>query len=127
MLSAISAVAFAVSSAKKALWSNGRPDKEDLAPAGSGVEAVPWWSMPHTMAAKNWRSVVVGTFFVTFLGPALFLRSLLLMPFGIASTLNCVAPLYEPALARVFSGTRPNPAAVGGSLLAFCGVAVLCL
>ena len=54
-------------------------------------------------------------------------RSLLLMPFGLAATLSCLAPLYEPLIALVARGTRPQPRAVLGAVAAFFGVAVLFL
>ena len=57
----------------------------------------------------------------------LFLRSLLIMPLGIAATLSCLGPLYEPAIARVVRGTAPNPRAVAGAACAFAGVGALCL
>lgn len=95
-----------------------------------------WYAMPKTvtqnpspfeMTKANWRAIAIGTFFVTFLGPTLFMRSLLLMPLGIAVTLSCLAPLYEPALARILRGVRVNPAAVLGAVMAFGGVAALSL
>lgn len=95
-----------------------------------------WYAMPNTvtenprefeMTRANWRAIAIGTFFVTFLGPSLFMRSLLLMPLGTAVTLSCLAPLYEPALARILRGVKVNPAAVLGAVLAFGGVAALSL
>ena len=88
-----------------------------------------WWSLPtrDVVTGRDWRFVVLGTFFVTFLGPALFLRSLFLMPFGIAATISCLGPLYEPLIARLLRGTRPNARAVAGAFVAICGVAVLCV
>ena len=56
-----------------------------------------------------------------------YFKSLLLLNFGIAATLSCTAPLYEPVLARILRGTRANPQAVGGAVLAFLGVAALSL
>ena len=56
-----------------------------------------------------------------------YFKSLLLLPFGIAATLSCTAPLYEPALARILRGTKPNLQAIGGAVLAFLGVAALSL
>lgn len=96
----------------------------------------PWYLLPHTvdpgktagfgeMTRENWRAIVIGTFFVTFLAPSLFLRSLLLMPLGIAVTLSCLAPLYEPVLAKILRGVDINLAGVFGTLLALVGVAIL--
>ena len=88
-----------------------------------------WWSLPtrDVVTGRDWRFVILGTFFVTFLGPALFLRSLFLMPFGIAATISCLGPLYEPLIARLLRGTRPNARAVVGTVVAIFGVAVLCV
>lgn len=36
----------------------------------------PWWNLPMggVMSQDNWVAIGTGTFFVTFLGPVLFLR-----------------------------------------------------
>ena len=103
----------------------------DGSSGGSGKRQRPvgWWSLPSrdVVSQRDWRYIVLGTFFVTFVGPALFLRSLLLMPLGIAATLSCLGPLYEPAIARVVRGTTPDPRAVAGAICAFLGVGALCL
>jgi len=108
-----------------------------LSDRGRGGRTVtPWYSLPRTvdsertatfgeMTRENWRAIIVGTFFVTFLAPTLFLRSLLLMPLGIAVTLSCLAPLYEPVLAKVLRGVEINLTGVFGTILALIGVAIL--
>ena len=60
------------------------------------------------MTENNWKAIVLGTFFVTFLGPSLYYRSLQFMTLGIGVTLSCTAPLYEPILAKLLRGTNIN-------------------
>lgn len=101
----------------------------------SKKQGLQWWSIPgigqdgsdYAMEANAWQAVIVGCFLVTFLAPSLFLRSLLLMPLGIAATLSCLGPLYEPALALIMKGTNINIAAIVGAMLAFAGVGAICL
>jgi len=102
-----------------------------------------WWDFPETaqtptstklqetenkfMTRGNWEAIAIGTFFVTFLGPSLFYRSLQFMSLGIGVTLSCTAPLYEPILARILKGTIVNGKAILGAILAFIGVATISL
>ena len=102
-----------------------------------------WWNLPKTISSSdtatpsslskqymttgNWEAIALGTFFVTFLGPSLFYRSLQFMTLGVGVTLSCTAPLYEPILAKFLKGTNMNGKAVLGAVMAFFGVAVLSL
>ena len=104
------------------------PKVEASAPKDEVVtNAAKWWQLPSNMSRKNWAGIVCGTFFVTFIAPSLFVRSILLMPLGLAMTLSCMAPLYEPLLARIIRGVRAEPQAVFGALFACAGVAILCV
>jgi drug/metabolite transporter (DMT)-like permease len=123
MLGTIGAVAQGWASAVRSKPTSAAPS----ASKGRGVVEGSWWQLPANMSASNWKNIVFGTFFVTFIGPALFMRSVLLMPLGLAVTLSCTAPLYEPLLARVLRGVRAELQAVLGAALACVGVAVLCV
>ena len=81
----------------------------------------------NTMTKSNWIAIAYGTFFVTFLGPTFFYRSLKFLNLGITVTLSCTAPLFEPILARVMHGTSINKRAILGSSFAVLGVTALCM
>ena len=126
MLGAMSASAQGWSSLKRSkpepsVALSSEPEDETVA---SGTK---WWQLPSTMSRKKWAGIVFGTFFVTFIAPALFMRSVLLMPLGLAITLSCTAPLYEPLLARIIRGVRAEPQAIFGAVVACAGVAILCV
>jgi len=103
-----------------------------------------WWSLPKTvsenddsesvgengnmvMTKSNWEKIICGTFFVTFLGPSLFYRSLQFMSLGIGVTLSCTAPVYEPILAKFLYGQDINGKSMLSCLLAVSGVALICV
>lgn len=105
-----------------------------------------WWSLPKTvsentynddsesgengnmvMTKSNWEKIICGTFFVTFLGPSLFYRSLQFMSLGIGVTLSCTAPVYEPILSKILYGQDINGKSMLSCLLAVSGVALICV
>jgi len=94
----------------------------------------PTWSqmpsveeMGRPVLSDRWRATIMATVLVTNIAPWLFVSSLIRLPLGLASTLSCLGPLYEPPLALAVGGTPMKQSAVMGGLLAVLGVAVLTL
>lgn len=102
-----------------------KPVELSSTPPSSSSKMAWWRPIPPGMTLRNWKFCIGGTFFVTFLAPALYLRSLGVLPYGIATALSCTAPMYEPFLSYFFLGTKFDPVAVSGAGLAFLGVSLL--
>ena len=86
---------------------------------------------PKTIAALRDRKalglITVGAFFGPFLGVALSLTALRLLPVGIASTLIMTAPIVVIPLTALIHKERISGRAVAGAVLAVLGVGVLML
>jgi drug/metabolite transporter (DMT)-like permease len=87
--------------------------------------------VPATLGALRDRGAMLATFVGAVLGPTFGVWMSLVAAAhtdaGVAATLMATMPILALPLARVAYGSRPGPVAIGGTVLAVVGVAVLFL
>lgn len=92
----------------------------------SAVQSNKWYAMPY-MPQENWNMVMLGTLFVTFLTPILYIYALFKISVGLCLTLSSLGPIYAVPLLYCMKGEETSVTTALGSLLAVVGVIILCM
>ena len=106
---------------EKPLSSSSSSNSSKASPA-----ARPWYKLP-SMSLPSYLHVSFGVFLVTFACSALRNYALFEIPLAAALTLGAVGPIYALPVVWLVKGEEVTGRAAGFTVLAVCGVAILCL
>jgi drug/metabolite transporter (DMT)-like permease len=92
----------------------------------TGTATSNWYEFP-SLHRFDWLKIAIGVIFVTYTCPSLFNYALFNLKLGLAITITSLGPIFSIPLVYVMKKEKTSLRAMGGSLLSFAGVAILCM